>query len=716
MTTTEPGPELSGDRAPATGPDDGGTPAAAPHQPATDSPTDTDTDTALDSGLEPVPSTASGPAPDPEPEPAPVSGPGSGPVPVAAPAAAEGDVASAGPGLPGAGAALESDAYALARAVVQPEAEGRGGGGGHDGPLPHPSHARGPAQGRRYGYAYGPEHGQRYGQEQGRASGGGGGLVEAVLRRRLVALREVVAISRTRVPGATLAGAEKVLDEAAARDRYARGHTVVALAGSTGSGKSTLFNALVGAELAAAGTERPTTCAPLACAWSERADGLLDRLGIDPADRFRPAETDDPDLAGLVLLDLPDHDSVSAGHRARVERLLGLVDVMVWVVDPEKYADAVLHERYLRPLAGYAEVLVIALNQIDRLPGDATDQVLDDLRRLLDEDGLALGEHGDPGATVLALSALTGAGVGELRETLEQFTAERVAADRRLTADLDAATLQLRPVFLTDGPTGLSARACEDFEDRLADAAGAVALGQAAERAWLRAATHACSTPWSRLASRTPWAQQPDQPRRPRPSQELHESHESQEPGESPEAREASRTGAEVGGGSGDGNGGGTRPADEQPARSARQGDAPAGDQPDAPYGHRSGEAGATEYAGAAERGDSAKYEGSTEYGDSAAYEGSTGRGDAAEYGAAAGRGGSAGYGSAAEYGGSAGRGVLPGPGGPLGDDRAAGAVRSAASLPAPAGPNDPPAGAAPPPRARPPRRPPPGGGRAGPG
>ncbi|MFD4994718.1 GTPase [Streptomyces buecherae] len=336
-----------------------------------------------------------------------------------------------------------------------------------------------------------------------------GTLGAAALRNRLAALREVVALSRSRVDGRTLAEAEKVLDQAAARDRYSHGHTVVALAGSTGSGKSTLFNALVGAPLAAAGTQRPTTCAPLACSWSEDAEGLLDRLGVLVADRHRPARPYDPAFAGLVLIDLPDHDSVSVGHRARVERLLGLVDVIVWVVDPEKYADAVLHERYLRPLAGYAEVMVVALNQVDRLPGNAAGQVVDDLRRLLDEDGVALGEHGEPGATVLALSALTGEGVGELRETLGRFAVDCAAAERRLTADVDGATLRLRPTYLAEHHAGLSERACEEFEDGLADAAGVVALGQAAERAWLRAAAHACGTPWGRLAERRASGQRP---------------------------------------------------------------------------------------------------------------------------------------------------------------------------------------------------------------
>ncbi|MFC9225576.1 GTPase [Streptomyces hygroscopicus] len=323
------------------------------------------------------------------------------------------------------------------------------------------------------------------------------------LRPRLEALRQLVGLSRSRLEGRTLAGAARVLDEADARARHPYGHTVVAVAGATGSGKSTLFNALAGAPLSEAGIRRPTTATPLACAWTDHADGLLDRLGIPAVDRRNPGYPYDPALRGLVLLDLPDHDSAAPGHRERVDRLLGLVDAVVWVVDPEKYADAVLHERYLRPLAGYAEVTFVVLNQVDRLPGEAADQVLDDLRRLLDEDGLALGEHGEPGAAVLALSALTGEGVGELREMLGRLTTECGAAERRLSADVDGTMTRLRPQYVADaGPVGLTGRARAEFEDRLAEAAGAAAAGRAAERAWLRDAEWACGTPWGRLRGR----------------------------------------------------------------------------------------------------------------------------------------------------------------------------------------------------------------------
>ncbi|MCW2535725.1 MAG: putative transporter, partial [Modestobacter sp.] len=219
--------------------------------------------------------------------------------------------------------------------------------------------------------------------------------------------------------------ARALLAKAGAREALGDA-TVIALAGATGSGKSTLFNALSGSEVSTPGVRRPTTGVAHASVWGdEGADRLLDWLEVP---RRHRVDRGDPELDGLVLLDLPDHDSVRLEHRLEVDRLVELVDVLVWVLDPQKYADAAVHERYLAPLAGHAGVLLVVLNQVDRLDEPAARACLADLRTLLDSEGLAA-------TPVVATSARTGAGLPELRAELAKRVAARRAATDRLAAD-----------------------------------------------------------------------------------------------------------------------------------------------------------------------------------------------------------------------------------------------------------------------------------------
>jgi GTP-binding protein EngB required for normal cell division len=299
------------------------------------------------------------------------------------------------------------------------------------------------------------------------------------LADRLAALREAVEVAEGRLQAPEVGRARALLAKAGARAALGDA-TVVALAGATGSGKSTLFNALSGSEVSSPGVRRPTTGVAHATTWGEQdADRLLDWLEVPRRHRHAP----EPALDGLVLLDLPDHDSVRLEHRLEVDRLVGLVDVLVWVLDPEKYADAAVHDRYLRPLASHAGVLLVVLNQVDRLDAAAATACLADLRELLDREGLAA-------TPVLPVSARTGGGVSELRGELARRVAARRAATDRLTADVRGAAAELGAYCPAARGPAIGRREreqlAEDLGDALADAAGVPAVTGAVERSALR--------------------------------------------------------------------------------------------------------------------------------------------------------------------------------------------------------------------------------------
>ena len=300
--------------------------------------------------------------------------------------------------------------------------------------------------------------------------------MSASLADRLDALDEALDLGEGRLPDHLVTTGRDVVVRARERAGLSAEHTVVALAGATGSGKSSLFNALARAELADVGVQRPTTAEPMAAVRGDGAKPLLDWL--DVRRRHGLSSPGDRSAGGLVLLDLPDHDSVVTEHRLRADRLLQRADLLVWVVDPQKYADAALHEGYLRPLAGHAGVVVLVLNQADRLAPDQVRAVLTDLRRLAVEDGLAT-------VRTLAVSARTGAGVEELRRLLEEAAARRRAANDRWTADVRG--VAARVVRACGADTGRSRSVGTDrLVEALAVAAGVPVVVDAVRRSAVR--------------------------------------------------------------------------------------------------------------------------------------------------------------------------------------------------------------------------------------
>jgi GTP-binding protein EngB required for normal cell division len=327
------------------------------------------------------------------------------------------------------------------------------------------------------------------------------------LATRTAALDEAASAGQGRLDPDLVAAARAVVERTRERGGLSADHTVAALAGATGSGKSSVLNAVAGAELAEPGVQRPTTSHALAAVWGDGADELLDWLDVPrrhelepdaeapPGGLLRRSRTPAGITTGLVLLDLPDHDSVVVEHRVRAERLVERADLLVWVVDPQKYADAALHERYLRPLAGRADVVVVALNHADRLSADERSAVLADLKRLVAADGLA-------GARVLALSARTGEGVDALRGLLAQAARRREAATARLAADTRAVAQDVVAACGQTPPVRSTDRAETALVDALEDAAGVTTVVGAVRASARRDAHLATGWPVTRWFSR----------------------------------------------------------------------------------------------------------------------------------------------------------------------------------------------------------------------
>ncbi len=321
------------------------------------------------------------------------------------------------------------------------------------------------------------------------------------LDARIEGLEQAVQAGHGRLDEDVLEPAARVVERAGARLRLSAEHTVVALAGATGSGKSSTFNALTGLELAAVGVRRPTTSHATACTWgSGDAAALLEWLGIPPRHRVvrdSMLDTSKPDkaLEGLVLLDLPDHDSTEVSHHLEVDRLIGMTDLMVWVLDPQKYADAAVHDRFLKPLATHRDVMLVVLNHIDEVPQDRRDSLLADVRRLLDLDGLG-------GVPVLATSARTGEGIAELRGAIGKRVADKASVRTRLAGDLSDAADRLAAHSGAAEPPELGGRARREVVEALTEAAGVPIVVDAVRRATTIRARRATGWPLTSWVSR----------------------------------------------------------------------------------------------------------------------------------------------------------------------------------------------------------------------
>ena len=259
------------------------------------------------------------------------------------------------------------------------------------------------------------------------------------LEVRLARLRAAAAAT-AEIGLSEAAAAEEVAERIEQRAGFGGAAYVMALAGGTGVGKSSLLNALAGHTVSTVRAVRPTTAEPLAWlsdAARDETAPLLAWLGVRHVVGHADAE-----LGSVVILDLPDLDSVRGEHRARVDEILPRIDAVTWVADPEKYDDERLHA-YLRSLTGQADRMRFVLNKADRLSAEGSAALAADWSRRLAEDGI-------PNARVDVVSSTTLDGVPELRASIgtaadaKAVNAAKAAADLRDAARALAAATGVR--------------------------------------------------------------------------------------------------------------------------------------------------------------------------------------------------------------------------------------------------------------------------------
>lgn len=237
--------------------------------------------------------------------------------------------------------------------------------------------------------------------------------VRPQLLETLSALRDRVAAARFPLPLAEAPRARANRDELLAqlddyllpRLREPDAPLLAVVGGSTGAGKSTLVNSLVGRRVSEAGVLRPTTRTPvLVChpedhhwfsdarvlpdlsrVWVPHQEGADDLLspGEEQARALR-IETADTVPRGLALLDAPDVDSLIADNRVLAAELLCAADVWVMVTTAARYADAVPWH-LLRTAKEYDVTLVTVL---DRVPHQVVSEVSRQYGALLTKAGL----------------------------------------------------------------------------------------------------------------------------------------------------------------------------------------------------------------------------------------------------------------------------------------------------------------------------------------
>lgn len=311
---------------------------------------------------------------------------------------------------------------------------------------------------------------------------------QADLTETLAEFSAALELAEGRLPDETVNLGRLIVDKADGRLRHGTDHTLVSFLGATGGGKSSLTNAIAGSDIATTGIRRPTTSTTLALYWGDAdPQPLLDWLEVPNRHQVHG----DPDLHGLVLLDVPDHDSVELANRAEMERIAEHADLMVWVTDPEKYGDAAMHQ-YLRRLGHHGAVTAMVLNKVDQLSNSEIETCRRDLAALLGADGL-----GD--APIISTSAISATGIDELNALLAKAVTDRQAMIERLRADVGStASALLADLGPADGGGKIASSTRKTLIAELTEASGLAIVCDAVDAGHRRDASAATGWPFTR--------------------------------------------------------------------------------------------------------------------------------------------------------------------------------------------------------------------------
>jgi Dynamin family len=219
--------------------------------------------------------------------------------------------------------------------------------------------------------------------------------------------------------------------------------------GSTGAGKSTLVNSLVGRQVSAPGVIRPTTRAPVLVHHSNDArwftddrilPGLARSTGAAKDSRSLQLVVEDSIPPGLALLDAPDIDSVVVENRQLAAQLLAAADLWLFVTSAARYADAVPWG-FLRAAADRSAAVAVVL---DRVPPRAMTEVPSHLGQLMSERGLADSPlFAVPETTVDSEGLLPGSAVQPIRGWLAALAADQASRAKVVRQTLDGAIAAL---------------------------------------------------------------------------------------------------------------------------------------------------------------------------------------------------------------------------------------------------------------------------------